>query len=88
MPTNEAPKSPRKRCLNCGLSCDGMFCCDSCLNTFIARREAAKEALEKSVEEAIEQVVNGVVDDLWNSNNVSRPLEADDEDGRDADRRR
>ena len=53
-----------------------------------AGREAAKEALEKSVEEAVEQVVNGVVDDLWNSNNVSRPLEADDEDGRDADRRR
>ena len=53
-----------------------------------AGRDAAKEALEKSVKEAVEQVGNGVVDDLWNSNDVSRPLEADDEGGRDADRRR
>ena len=53
-----------------------------------AGREAAKEALEKSVEEAVEQVVNGVVDDLWNSNDMSRLLEADDEGGRDVHRER
>ena len=76
MPTNEAARSPRKRCLNCGLSCDGMFCCDWCLNTFIARRDAAKEGLEKSVKEVVEKIVNGIVDDLWNSNDVSRSPEA------------
>ena len=53
-----------------------------------AGRNAAKEALEKSAREAVEQVVLGIVDDLWNSNAVSRPLEADDEGGRDAERER
>ncbi len=76
MPTNEAPRSPRKRCLNCGLSRDAMFCCDWCLNTFIARQDAAKERLEKSVKEVVEKIVNGIVDDLWNSNDVSRSLKA------------
>ncbi len=40
MPTNEAPKSPRKRCLNCRLSCDDIFCCDWCLKTYKARLDA------------------------------------------------
>jgi len=53
-----------------------MFCCDWCLNTFIARRDAAKEELEKSVKEVVEKIVNGIVDDLWNSNDVSRSLKA------------
>ncbi len=76
MSTNEGSRSPRKLCLNCGLSCDGMFCCNWCLNAFIARRDAAKEALEKSVKEAVEKIVNGIVDDLGISSDVSRPLKA------------
>ena len=76
MSRNEEPTNPRKLCLNCGLSCDGMFCCNWCLNAFMARRDAAKEALEKSVKGAVEKIVNGIVDDLGISNDVSRPLEA------------
>ncbi len=40
MPTNEARGSLKKRCHNCGLPCNGIFCCDWCLNTYIARRDA------------------------------------------------
>ncbi len=40
MPANETPKSPRKRCHNCGLPCNGMFCCDWCMSAYLARRDA------------------------------------------------
>ena len=39
MPVNETPRRPRKRCHNCGLPCNDMFCCHWCLNTYLARRE-------------------------------------------------
>lgn len=40
MPTNEATGTPRKHCLNCGLSCEDIFCCDWCLKTYKARLDA------------------------------------------------
>ena len=50
-----------------------------------AGRDAAKETLEKSIEEAIENVLGGGVDDLWNSIDMPRPLDTDDEAGEDAE---
>lgn len=44
MPANETPKSPRKRCHNCGLPCNGMFCCDWCMSAYLARRDAHQAA--------------------------------------------
>jgi hypothetical protein len=40
MPADDAHKNPKKRCHNCGLPCSGMFCCDWCLSTYLARRDA------------------------------------------------
>ena len=40
MATNEAPKSPKGCCHNCGLPFNGMFCSAWCLSTYLARRDA------------------------------------------------
>jgi len=31
---------PTKRCHNCNLACNGMFCCEWCINTYLARQDA------------------------------------------------
>ena len=36
--------SPTKRCHNCGLACNGMFCCEWCLSTYLARLDAHRIA--------------------------------------------
>ena len=35
---------PTKRCQNCGLACNGMFCCEWCMNAYLARRDAHRIA--------------------------------------------
>ena len=37
-------RSPTKRCHNCGLECNGMFCCEWCINTYLEREEAHRVA--------------------------------------------
>lgn len=44
MQANEAPRSPKGCCHNCGLPCKGMFCCDWCFDTYLARRDAHRVA--------------------------------------------
>ena len=44
MPTTEACGSLGKRCHNCGLPCTGMFCCDWCSSTYLARYDAHQAA--------------------------------------------
>lgn len=40
MEINKTSNNSGKRCSNCGLRCKGMFCCEWCLNTYYARRDA------------------------------------------------
>ena len=40
MRMNEQSRSPTKRCQNCALPCNGMFCCEWCMGTYLARRNA------------------------------------------------
>ena len=44
MPTDDASRSPNKRCHNCGLPCKGMFCCGWCFKTYLARQDAHRAA--------------------------------------------
>jgi hypothetical protein len=44
MQVNEGPKNPRERSHNCGLPCNGMFCCDWCTTAYLARRDAHRVA--------------------------------------------
>ncbi len=44
MQVNKRSSNPRKRCHNCGLPCNGMFCCEWCLNTYWARQAAHRVA--------------------------------------------
>lgn len=36
--------SPTKHCQNCGLACNGMFCCEWCMSAYLARRDAHQVA--------------------------------------------
>ena len=40
MQADKTSRSPTKRCHNCGLACKGMFCCDWCMDAYLARRDA------------------------------------------------
>lgn len=40
MQVNKTTSSTKKHCHNCGLLCNGMFCCEWCLNTYCARQDA------------------------------------------------
>ena len=44
MEANEASRNPKKHCQNCGLACNGMFCCEWCVSTYCARRDAHRMA--------------------------------------------
>jgi len=44
MQTDKTPSGPTTRCHNCGLPCNGMFCCEWCINTYLARRDAHRVA--------------------------------------------
>ena len=48
MPKRKEQQKPNKRCHNCGLTCVGMFCCDWCMNTYLARRAAHQVARRSS----------------------------------------
>lgn len=44
MRADKAPRDPRKRCHNCGLPCNGLFCSEWCIDTYLARRDAHQVA--------------------------------------------
>jgi hypothetical protein len=44
MGTDKPPRRPTKRCYNCGLACNGMFCCEWCIDTYYARQDAQRAA--------------------------------------------
>jgi hypothetical protein len=44
MNTEKTSRRPTKRCHNCGLACHGMFCCDWCMDAYLARRDAEEVA--------------------------------------------
>lgn len=44
MQADRIPSSPTERCHNCGLACNGMLCCEWCINTYLARQDAHRVA--------------------------------------------
>jgi hypothetical protein len=40
MQADRKTSGPTKSCHNCGLTCNGMFCCEWCINTYLARQDA------------------------------------------------
>ncbi len=44
MQADKPSGSPPKRCLNCGLACKGAFCCEWCMDTYLARQDAHRVA--------------------------------------------
>ena len=44
MQADKTSSGPTKRCHNCGLECTGMFCCEWCVNTYLARQDAHRVA--------------------------------------------
>lgn len=44
MQVNKTSNNPRKRCQNCGLPGNRMFCCEWCLDAYLARQNAHRVA--------------------------------------------
>lgn len=43
MSTNRTSSEASTTCRNCGLGCRSMFCCDWCMDAYLARRDAGRE---------------------------------------------
>ena len=90
MPANETPRRPRERCYNCGLPCNGMFCCDWCLNTYLARRDAHQVARQRRARSqsregsvpAADQAASGDQRENCGSERPGLPPDADGNDQR------
>jgi hypothetical protein len=55
MKTDDTPSRPQKRCYNCSLPCNGMFCCDWCMDAYLARRDADRAARRRQTPEQPDQ---------------------------------